>query len=229
VHVHEGKESLLAKDHEAWEPEWVESRFVCLLQCLCGEFVAVVGPHGLEQGFTGPVDDPEVDYVDYYEPLMFEPPLRIINIPSGVPSDVNEQILQSFRLFWCDPDAASNRIRIAIESLLDFRGVKRTSINKNRKRVKLKLHARIELFGQMGEPLSANLMAVKWLGNAGSHSSTTVTRDDVFDAYEIMEFVLSEMYDPARKRVARLTKDINKTKKPRSASRNWLITRRKAK
>lgn len=192
-----------------------------MLECACGEHIAVAGRQGDEQGFTGPADDPEVDYYKFYEPLYFEPALHLIEIHRQVPSDVAENLRRSFRLFWSDVDAASNRIRHALEGLLDFYGVKRTVINRARKRVELKLHARIEMFGRSGEPLSDQLMAVKWLGNAGSHPSTAVTRDDVFDAYEIMEFVLREKFDPMRERVGRITKAINKSKKPRSASRKW--------
>jgi hypothetical protein len=221
AHVNEGLESSRARDHEAWEPEWIEGRFICMLDCSCGEHIAVVGRQGVEQGFTGPPDDPEVDYYEFQEPLYFEPPLQLIEIHRQVPAHVAENLRQSFRLFWTDADAASNRIRQALEGLLDFYGVKRTVINKKRKRVELKLHARIEMFGRSGEPLSDHLMAVKWLGNAGSHPSTVVTRDDIFDAYEIMEFVLREKFDPLRERVGRLTKAINKSKKPRSASSPW--------
>jgi hypothetical protein len=224
--VQEGLESSRARDHEAWEPEWIEARFVCMLECGCGEHIAVLGRQGLEQGFTGPPDDPEVDYYEFHEPLYFEPPLHLIDIHRQVPTDVAENLRQSFRLVWSDADAASNRIRHALEGLLDFYGVKRTVINRNRKRVELKLHARIDIFAQRDEPLSDHLMAVKWLGNAGSHPATSVTRDDVFDAYEIMEFVLREKFDPSRERVGRITKAINKSKKPRSASRAWLSGRR---
>jgi len=227
VHVEEGRESAAARDHEFWEPEWVEGRFVCLLRCTCHEVIAVAGRQGLAQGFSGSPDDPDIDYYNYYEPLVFEPPLRPIHLATAVPSDVREQLEQSFRLFWCDLDACSNRIRTSIEKLLDYHGVKRTVISKNRKRVELKLHARIELFAKGGEPLSDHLMAVKWLGNAGSHAAAPVTRDDVFDAYEIIEFVLREMFDQAASRIKRITKLINKTKKPRSASQKWRNVKRK--
>jgi hypothetical protein len=223
AHVHEGRGSSQSRDHPAWDPEWIEGRFVCILRCTCGEFVAVIGCQGVEQSFFDTADGPEIDYSDYFEPLLFEPALRVIQIPNSVPSDVTDHLLQSFRLFWADPGAASNHVRQAIESLLDFHGVKRTVISNRGKRVELKLHNRIELFAtsRKGVPISNHLMAAKWVGNAGSHAATKITRDDVFDEYEIIEYVLREMFDSTLKRIARITKAINKTKKPRSASRKW--------
>lgn len=57
-------------------------------------------------------------------------------------------------------------------------------------------------------------MAVKWLGNAGSHSGNTVSADDVLDAYELMEKLLTEVFDEESKKIMALAKDINKKKGP---------------
>ena len=57
------------------------------------------------------------------------------------------------------------------------------------------------------------LYAIKWLGNAGSHSSSEITLDDVFDAYELMHHVLIELYQP-KNRLNKLAKAIRKRKGP---------------
>ena len=58
-------------------------------------------------------------------------------------------------------------------------------------------------------------MAIKWIGNFGSHASDLLTKDDVLDAYEILELVISKLYEREDSiRVKKLSKDIVKRKKP---------------
>jgi hypothetical protein len=59
------------------------------------------------------------------------------------------------------------------------------------------------------------LVAIKWLGNAGSHNSTEITRDDVLDAYEIMALVLKQVLSSDEAHVKKMVKEINKKKGPR--------------
>ena len=54
---------------------------------------------------------------------------------------------------------------------------------------------------------------IKWLGNAGSHSSAEITLDDVFDAYELMQHILIELYQP-KNELGKLAKAIRKRKGP---------------
>jgi hypothetical protein len=44
-------------------------------------------------------------------------------------------------------------------------------------------------------------MAVKWIGNAGSHASV-VTFDDALDGYELMDWVLDALYARRHRRAA---------------------------
>ena len=62
--------------------------------------------------------------------------------------------------------------------------------------------------------LSAKPGEDQWLGNAGSHSNHEVTLDDVMDAYEMMEAVLTQLYEPKGDSVKKLVKEINKKKGP---------------
>ena len=61
-------------------------------------------------------------------------------------------------------------------------------------------------------------MAVKWLGNAGSHSGTTVSAEDVLDAYELMEKLLAEVFNEESKKLKALAKKIIENKGPSSKS-----------
>ncbi len=55
-------------------------------------------------------------------------------------------------------------------------------------------------------------MAIKWLGNAGSHCGDKMTFDDVFDGYDMLSFILDELYDNKHEHVKKLAKKINKKK-----------------
>jgi hypothetical protein len=72
---------------------------------------------------------------------------------------------------------------------------------------KPKLHAAIESFAKNNPVLGAQLMALKWLGNTGSHDSS-VSRADLLDAFEILEHVLAEILERRSERVAELAKQL---------------------
>lgn len=103
---------------------------------------------------------------------------------------------------------------------MDDQGVVRTTINKNRKRVPISLHHRIEIFGKKNPEVAKAMLALKFIGNPSSHSGKEVTNSDLLDAYEILENALPTLYDDKGKRIGKLIKDINKRKKPRSAIRS---------
>ncbi len=76
------------------------------------------------------------------------------------------------------------------------------------------LHKRIERFKIKNPEQAESLMAIKWIGNSGSHTSTSLTKDDILDSFEILEYVTTKLYETDTKRITQLTKQINKKKKP---------------
>ena len=73
--------------------------------------------------------------------------------------------------------------------------------------IDLNLHARIEEFAKRDAVIGAQLMALKWLGNTGSHEGS-VTKDDLLGAFEIMEHALVELIDRRSEKVAALAKQL---------------------
>lgn len=59
------------------------------------------------------------------------------------------------------------------------------------------------------------MVAVKHLGNAGSHAGEKVARKDVFDGFDILERVLNDMYTDHETELAKMVAQINKRKGPR--------------
>ncbi|TCP92760.1 uncharacterized protein DUF4145 [Sphingomonas sp. PP-CE-1A-559] len=75
------------------------------------------------------------------------------------------------------------------------------------------LDSRIKEF-ELKDPKNAEiLLAVKWLGNSGSHAGG-LTRDDVFDAFDMVELVLNNLYDTTTADIMAKVKAINNHKGP---------------
>lgn len=209
---------------EDWDPDWVEERFSCLLLCSetsCAEPVVVVGRTSCEPGEYYDNDDGEGhSYMDWMTSLIPDfvlPAPDLFRLPQHCPKDVASEIRRAFSLFWCDTQAAANRVRSGVEALLDSIGVPK------RRRVKgkierISLHNRIQLFSKREPVLAASLLAVKWIGNAGSHTSE-LSKDDLYDAFDILNHVLDEVVEQRTKQIATLTKEINRKRGPRSKSK----------
>lgn len=212
-HANEVRNSRDHSSHDAWDPERVQYVFSCMLVCKndqCNETVSCAGVGGVESNVTyDENDDPDHLYNDFFLPKFFEPHLKLINIPIGCPESVSTPLNDSFGLFFSLPSAASNNVRIAIEALLTELKVRRFNLNKN-KRWFMNLHQRINLLPSKFSHLKDLMLAIKWLGNAGSHDNGKISKDDVMDSYDLLEHILHEIYAPKAKRIAASAKQGNK-------------------
>lgn len=190
--------------HEDWDPDWVEYTFTAWLKCgACGENVVASGVGGIEPGY----DHEGTTWEDYFSPRLLLPTPDILTIPKKCPDEVCQKLRAAFAVFWLDPGAAATRVRVALEILLSYLGVKKRRKAKSGKFVDLSLHARIEEFAKRDPVIGAQLMALKWLGNTGSHEGK-VTKDDLLDAFEIIEHALVELIDRRSAKVAELAKGL---------------------
>jgi Domain of unknown function (DUF4145) len=208
-------ESLAARDHDAWEPDWDVERFVMLMHCQnsdCGEVVCVSGERTFELFKT---DWDEYEQLFTYTPKAVVPGIPVFKIPEKCPHEVAEQVLRAFDLLWSDLGACANRLRIAIERLLDDRKINKTNGRSRRARDKLSTHARIDLLAARYPEASDHLMAIKWLGNEGSHQGA-VDREDILDAFELMHAVIDEIYIGTAAKLKKKAKSLKARKgKPR--------------
>jgi len=210
------EETALSKEahqHEAWEPEWITYLYSCILDCTnnkCREKVLSVGNGTVdwEEGYDAD-GMPVQEWYDLFEPQFFYPNLKIFVCPESTPDKVKDHLNQSFSLVFTNPSSALNHLRIALEELLNFMKVKRFNL-RNRRRVPITLHKRIEAISSKYQSQKDLLLAVKWLGNSGSHSGTDLSMDDVLDAYEIMEQLLKEVFDKSAVRARSMARKINR-------------------
>lgn len=212
--------------HEDWDPTWVHTSFSAYFICdSCKEPIGVAGwgtvVERLQQLPDGQVDE----YTeDEFFPEFFTKAPKLIEIPIDCDVEIEMEIEKSFQLYFFDTNSCGNKIRISIELILDvFKIPRKKRVTKNgRVEVKnISLHERIIKYGQKNPKAAERLLAIKWIGNFGSHG-VELQRSDLLDAYEIFEIALPEIYDYDKKRADRLTKAINKKKGPLAKKKKLL-------
>ena len=213
----------MMKEDSYWEEEWISSIYTAIFVCQnsnCEEHVISSGTGFVSEEPVFTQDDrytyTTTEYVCFYNPKFFQPTLQFFKIPDNCPEEIKNPLLEAFSITLLSPSSAANKVRVAIENLLTKFSIPKTTTNKHKKRVRLNLDARIEkaktkntVLGQLEDIL----YAIKWLGNAGSHSYSEITLDDVFDAYELMQHILIELYQP-RNELGKLAKAIRKRRGP---------------
>lgn len=215
----ETKASRQLHMHDAWEPDWIDEIFCCLLYCSdssCGEVVSVSGKTKNEI-YTS-VDENGEHVESRYRsliPMTFCPEIDLFKISTKVPLEISNIIKSAFNLFWADSSSCANKIRVCVEIILTHFKVKYWTINKARKKVPIALHHRIVEFQKKQPEIAKSLFAIKWIGNAGSHSGS-LTRSDLYDGFDILKYLIDEMFDHRTKSIADLGKRINKIKGPLS-------------
>lgn len=210
--------SAAARAHEAWEPDWIRNVFACVFVCNnpgCTEQVACTGVghadvvdeyEDEDRGWTRSIEEP-------LTPKYFHPPLVLMDVPSKCPEKVTGYLHESFALSFADPSAALNSARTAVEALMTALGIKRFAIVRGKQKA-ISLHQRIQLLPTKYQEQKDLLLAVKWLGNAGSHDGEKATTADVSITYDLLEHVLSEIYEGKGKKLRAMAKKVNKKKGP---------------
>ncbi|HAW0228929.1 TPA: DUF4145 domain-containing protein [Escherichia coli] len=203
-------ETIKMQAEEWFDLEYTSSVFSCMSQCVrpqCKEVVACTGRSGLEEDWA---EHTGLYYYRWYEPLSFTPGLKLFLIPNMCPEDIALPINTSFALSTIHPGAAANLIRTSVERLLTAIGVTETNEKGNR----INLHNRIEMIPSEHSGFKSLLFAIKFLGNAGSHRYENVTADDLDNSYEIMNFILRDLYSDNRKKVSELANNLDKKFNP---------------
>jgi hypothetical protein len=207
---------VAAHGHDAWDPDWIDYGFTAWAECqhsACKQRYALAGKGsvGAEQD-----EDGDISWKDYFDLKFSFPVLRPIKVSKKCQEDVASELDQAFALYWNQPSASAGRLRVALELLLDHIGVPRRKRDGGGKLKDLSLHTRLENFSKSAPLVGPQLMALKALGNTGSHQGS-VTKGDLLDALEVLEHALDEILEERSKRVLELSKRLTKkhTKKRR--------------
>lgn len=173
--------------------------FKAELKCvICGEIHNVLGLGEVDDDF-----DPngEEIFVEDMAPIMptrkvlrlnptnFFPAPPIISLPEKEQDEKFYHLLKkSFSLYWLDRDACANKIRASVEYLLDHEAIDVARWKG------ATLHQRIEKLKNDHAELFDKFMALKELGNFGSHEFSSLKPADLMDAYQVVDNVIYEMF-----------------------------------
>ena len=214
--IEETGTSKAEKSHEAWEPDWIRARFAGFMQCSsqsCGDVVAISG--------DSPVSvwehqdwDQHVQMVThlYVVKSIFPAPLPI-KLPDAVPGNIERAVSSASALVWASSEAAGNALRQVVELFLTDVGIP----EKSAKGGYIPTHNRIEKFQNTDAENGDALLAVKWLGNSSSHPGG-LKRDDVLDAFDMIEFVFENRYGVAKANLKAKIAAINAAKGPTTSA-----------
>lgn len=132
-----------------------------------------------------------VGYYKTYSPKYFSPTLNYFEIPDDTPDEVKNVLMVAFELVGVSYSSTINKIRIAIEVLMDEQGVPcdKTLGNRIKKLTQLKPET---------SSVEGHFNALRNLGNAGSHEYSNINIKDIEDAFEITEELLIALYKSNR-------------------------------
>lgn len=193
------------------EPEWIRGAFTAHLRChraACAEPVVALGEMKVEFRATpgGDTYDSQFETLLLLRQVIPAPPL--VEVVGDCPVAVQERLDEAARVVLVDPNAAANRLRFAVEGVLDDQGVARKPSRGTRE---LTTHQRIVEFGKVNQDVAEVLEAVKWIGNQGSHEDSLAPADVVEGAH-ILEHALALLYDRSAAEIVRRARGINADK-----------------
>ena len=211
----ETTESLREHDDPAWDPDWIRYVFSCIFRCSsssCEKVFACCGDGKVEyHEYEDETDGWVQSSIDHFTPKYFNPPLLLMDVPTSCPRNAATHLSESFALYFSDAGAALNCNRAAVEAVLTDLGIKRYT-NLKGKRRPISLHQRINLLPAKYADVKDLLLAVKWLGNAGSHDGEKPSYGDVRTTYDLLEYVLAEIYESKTKKLKAIAKNVNAKK-----------------
>lgn len=208
-------------NEDGWEPEYIVLVFSCTLKCTtCNEVVFVVGNGVVSEEYE--VDERggwSREYNSYYRPSYFHPSLQLIDYPYKTPQEVALALSTACALYFSSPASCCNSIRTAAEKVLTGLGIPEKEGDSF-----ISFGNRMKLLPEDKNPVRELFSAIRWLGNHGSHPGNEVEFDDALHAFEIMEFLLEEVYGERKQELKKLADAINDRKGPVSRLQRLGIT-----
>lgn len=207
--------SLEDRANEDWDPEWISGLHISKMKCgnpKCKSIATTTGEYKMvfdiefdEMGHPNQTYSKElkISYITPTSPLI----LKHVDCPAVV----TQLIEEASAIALVSPGAAANRIRTAIDELLNTQKVIKIRTTK-KGREKLTTHARIGVFQAKNAEVSEILLAVKWIGNSGTHGDP-ITLSEVLDGSELFAHALDKLLNKKPLKLAKKAKKINKRKR----------------
>uniref|UniRef100_UPI0039AF0FA4 DUF4145 domain-containing protein n=2 Tax=Serratia TaxID=613 RepID=UPI0039AF0FA4 len=150
-----------------------------------------------------------------YRARSFYPPLPIFTPPENCPDDICVQLKEISALLAAHPSAAVNTMRTVLEMLLDGLGVPREMPRDGKSPLSLTLHKRIDDYPAILGGYSDAFMALKWLGNRGSHTDEPIKQSHIEGACTVLDELIQQLY-PQQSNVPTIVAELNNAYAPRT-------------
>jgi Domain of unknown function (DUF4145) len=206
--------SLEEHAHPDWDPEWITGLHLSRMRCgnpKCKEIATTTGEYRMvfdieydERGNPQQTYSKElrINYVTPVSPLILK--------RDDYPDQVAQLIKEASAIALVSPGAAANRIRTAIDELLNAQKVIKIRTTK-KGRARLTTHARILIFNAKNSEASDLLLAVKWIGNGGTHNDN-ISLSEVLDGVELFAHALDKLFNHKNIKLKKKAKIINDRK-----------------
>ena len=189
------EQSMKDMNHPGWEPEWVTGTMHVIGHCdysECKQRVIGVGKFRVDYATSDLGSEYQgIPYSEFYKVEYFNPPLPLLSLPEAVPQNVRNAIDRAAPIIFIDPSSAATVLRASIELFLTNWGI--AAYDKNDRRINL--HKRIELWKTEtgNQEVGEQLLAIKWIGNSGSHEGEPLSVRAVVDGLEFFEAAFNEL------------------------------------
>lgn len=212
IHYLETSESKKDRDHDAWEPEWIDERFSAFLRCQsCGEVAVASGKRSVAEfgGYDEHTGVSEWFRADSYTIKSIYPSPPIFEIHKAFPENVANELKNAFSNFWSDHSACANSIRRTIEAVMVERGMK-TVTGKGKP---IFLDSQISEYEKTSPDIAVLLRGIKWHGNYGSHvTDAPLSKTDLLEGFEVLEQALEQIYIKDGERIRKIAEKMTKGK-----------------
>ena len=191
-----------ARNHDAYDPEWEEGTFVAQGVCggpRCQQVVVAIGTWRVGYKTTGGYPESYSDqFAVFYQVRQVYPPLRLMELPedAGVNEalgGIAEGLLTSGAVLFSAPGLAATTLRGCIERFLSNEGIARKT-DKGRFR---QLGPRLVEWRDQDvarDGIADLMLAVKWLGNTGTHEDSVLTANDVLEGVRLLNEAFHRLY-----------------------------------
>ncbi|GAA5135477.1 DUF4145 domain-containing protein [Pseudonocardia adelaidensis] len=215
----ESRDSVDARQGDGTWDGWQYGFFHGILQCSrspCAKTHAIIGEWS----------DRDSDIVETASEAIEEfqsagmsvrhilPPLPLLALPKGAPPDLADSLLLVSGVLLSDTNAAANRMRAVVEQLLDYLKIRKFPPGRRAARDRLNTHARIVAFQSLNAEAAEYLMAIKWIGNAGSHEGKAVSFATCLDGLEFLDVAIRLIFDQQDAGLKRRAAKVIKKKGP---------------
>ena len=194
---YEDHASASAHGDPDWDPEWVSGTFTIKGQCEnpgCQLIVHGTGDYQVAYAEKS-VDEHSryQTYASYYRLKHLHPPMLLMSIPKTAPDQMKEGVLGASRVLFTAANVAATALRATVESFMTTEGISPTRANGQFRPA----HERIEEWGKVDaarQRVADLFLAVKWLGNAGTHEGANLTTKQVLDGAGLLDEAFHRLF-----------------------------------